>query len=74
MIVLDTNHKKYKKLEALCWEVDQLGAVVIYRVDTGDPEVDGLWAKHYKETNYTKVRRVETDHCWDYEIDDLEEN
>ena len=47
---------------------------MIYRVDTGDPEVDGLWAKHYKSTPYTKVRRIETGHYWDYEIDDLEEN
>lgn len=70
MIVIDTNHKKYKKLEALCWEVDQLGAVVIYRVDTGDPEVDGFWAKHYKSTPYTKVRRSENGFYWVYEIED----
>lgn len=47
---------------------------MIYRVDTGDPEVDGFWAKHYKSTPYTKVRRVENDHYWDFEFDDLEEN
>jgi hypothetical protein len=43
---------------------------VIYRVDTGDPEVDGFWAKHYKSTPYTKVRRIEAGHYWDYEIED----
>jgi len=42
---------------------------VIYRVDTGDPEVDGFWAKHYKSPTYTKVRRVESEYCWDYEIE-----
>jgi len=69
MITIDTDHKKYKKLKALCWEVDQLGPLVIYRVDTGDPEVDGFWAKHYKSPTYTKVRRVESEYCWDYEIE-----